>query len=119
VRRVAVAVLAGVAALLATTPAAVGGGAPQHKTVLVRDDFFLPATLTVNRGSTITWRWPGTAGNVHDVRLWKHPAGVKVFQSEPSAAGYAFRRRLTVPGTYRILCTFHSAKMRMTITVRR
>ena len=115
-RRAAPLVLAGAVAVLAAAPAA--GGGPQLKTVLVEDNYYLPAKLTVNRGSTITWKWPADAGDVHDVKLGRRPSGVKVFQSEPAAAGYVFRRTLRVPGTYRIVCTLHE-EMRMTITVRR
>jgi plastocyanin len=47
------------------------------------------------------------------------PKGSKPFQSEAGAAGYVFKRRLTKPGVYKILCTFHEEDgMRQTITVR-
>ena len=104
-----------VAALAA--PPAVAGGAPQHKTVLVQDNFYAPLKLTVNRGSTITWRWPDDAGDVHDVKLGAHPKGARPFHSQPGAAGYSFARRLTVPGTYKIVCTIHPG-MAMTLKVR-
>lgn len=115
-------VLAGVAAV-AAAPAA-GGTAtvvkrkPQRKVVTVNDNYYVPLTLTVNRGSTIVWKWPDDAGDVHDVRLGKRPKGVKVFQSDPGAAGYSFTRKLTVPGTYAIVCTLHE-EMTMTVKVRK
>jgi plastocyanin len=110
------AVLAGVA-LLGAAPAVAGSGTPQRKTVEVGDNFYAPAKLTVNRGSRITWVWPDEAIDVHDVKLSKGPKGVKKFQSEPAAGGYRYKRTLTVPGLYKIVCTLHE-EMRMTIRVR-
>jgi plastocyanin len=117
VRRLAalLVVLAGVA-LPGAAPALAGGG-PQKKKVEIGDNYFAPAKLTVNRGSTITWVWPDTGLDVHDVKLSKGPAGVKKFQSEPSAGGYTYKRRLTKPGLYKIVCTLHE-EMTMTIRVR-
>ena len=106
-------------AACAAAPAAISATPrPQRKVVGVYDNYYLPLKLTVSRGSTIVWRWPADAGDVHDVKLGRHPKGAKPFWSEPGAAGYSFRRRLTVPGTYRIVCTLHE-EMTMTITVRK
>src|SRR3712207_8629231 len=52
--RTLVAVLAGVA-LISAAPA--HGAA--RKTVTVGDNYLTPQTLTVKRGTTVTWRWPG------------------------------------------------------------
>lgn len=109
--------LAGVAAL-AAAPAALPAVRAKRKVVTVNDNYYMPAKVTVPRGTTIVWKWPADAGDVHDVKLTKRPKGVKVFQSEPGSAGYAFSRKLTVPGTYRIVCTLHE-EMTMTITVRK
>jgi plastocyanin len=113
--RALIAVLAG-AALLSAAPAL--GAA--RKTVAVGDNYLTPGKLTVKRGTTVTWRWPGydQSGDVHDVGLVAGPKGVKKFRSEAASTGYTFSRKLTVPGTYRLSCSLHHA-MRMTITVRR
>jgi plastocyanin len=59
------------------------------------------------------------ARSAADVKLVSGPKGSKPFQSEAGAAGYVFKRRLTKPGVYKILCTFHEEDgMRQTITVR-
>jgi plastocyanin len=112
--RALVAALAG-AALLSAAPA--HGAA--RKTVAVGDNYFAPKTLTVDRGTTVTWRWPGydQAGDVHDIGLISGPKGVKRFRSEAASTGYKFSRKLTVPGTYRLGCSLHHA-MRMTVKVR-
>jgi plastocyanin len=115
--------LAGAAAL-AVAPAQAGTPAakrkPQRKTVLVEDNFYAPQRLTVNRNSTIRWRWSDAAADVHDVKLTKGPRGVRRFQSEVGGPGYVFSRKLRKPGLYRLLCTFHIEDgMKMTIRVRR
>ena len=46
------------------------------------------------------------------------PKGVKKFHSEAASTDYTFKRKLTVPGTYRIVCTLHE-EMRMTVKVRK
>jgi plastocyanin len=113
-KRVIIAVLAGTA-LLSAVPA--HGAA--RRTVDVGDDYFAPQTLKVKRGTTVIWRWPGfeAAGDVHDVRLLSGPKGVKRFRSEAASTDYRFKRRLTVPGRYRLGCSLHH-EMRMTVRVR-
>jgi plastocyanin len=113
--RLLVAVLAGTALLSAAPAQAVA-----RKTVKVRDNYFLPDTLTVKRGTVVVWKWPGyeEAGDVHDVKLKSGPEGVRRFHSEAAATDYSFKRRLRVKGRYRIVCTLHE-EMRMTIRVRR
>jgi plastocyanin len=55
---------------------------------------------------------------VHEVKLKSGPRRVKKFRSEPAATGYAFKRKLKVPGRYRIVCTLHE-EMKMQILVKR
>ena len=109
--------LAAVAALLCAAPADAGG--PQRKTVKLFDNYYLPLKLTVNKGSTITWKWPTEIPiDVHDVKLKSGPKGVKRFHSEPGTAGFSYKRTLRKPGLYKIVCTLHE-EMTMTIRVRR
>ncbi len=110
-----IAVIAG-AALLSAAPVQ---GATK-KTVTLGDNYFAPKTVTVNRGTTVTWRWPTfeEAGDVHDVKLRTGPKGVKKFQSEAASTDYSYKRKLTVAGTYKLACTLHH-EMLMTIKVRR
>jgi plastocyanin len=106
------------AALLCAAPAV--AGTTLRKTVRIGDNYFTPQTLKVKKGTTITWKWPGAdmAGDVHDVKLKSGPRGVKKFHSQPASSDYRFKRKLTVPGTYRIVCTLHE-DMKMKIVVRR
>jgi plastocyanin len=108
---------------------------PQKKTVLVKDNFYSPAKLTINRGSTVTWKWPTDVGDSHDVKLTKKPSGAKFtyvndagkkvtsskFQSPPYAAGPAkfVVTGFNKPGKYHLICTFHETEMTMDITVRK
>ena len=89
------------------------------KTVTLGDNYFAPKTLNVKRGTKVAWRWPGfdEGGDVHDVKLRSGPAGVKKFHSEAASTDYSFKRKLTKPGTYKIVCTLHE-EMRMTVKVR-
>ena len=115
VRVVVIAVLAG-AALISAVPAQ---GAAK-KTINVGDNYYAPQTLKVKRDTTVTWRWPGfeAGGDVHDVKLVSGPKKVKKFQSEAASTDYTFKRKLTVPGTYKLGCTLHQ-EMRMTVKVRK
>ena len=108
--------VAGVVALCCVAPAS----AASKKTVKVGDNYFSPKSLTVSKGTTVTWKWPGfdEAGDVHDVKLKSAPKGVKKFQSEAASTDYSFKRKLTVPGTYKLICTLHE-EMKMTIKVRK
>lgn len=116
----------GAAALVAVAAAAVPGaqGAPAKKKpktreVRISDNLFTPAKLTVDPGTKVKWVWPDDIGDTHDVTLREAPKGVKKFQSEPGAATYAYAQRLSRPGTYRLICTFHETEMQMTIKVRK
>jgi plastocyanin len=113
--RAGLVLLAGVA-LLCAVPAE----AASTKTIKVADNFYAPKTLTVNKGTSVNWKWPGfdQAGDVHDVKLKSGPKGVKLFHSEGAASDYSFKRKLTVSGTYKIICTLHE-DMVMTIKVRK
>jgi plastocyanin len=89
-------------------------------TVRIYDNYFLKDDLTVKRGTVVKWRWPGIyeAGDVHDVKLKSGPKGAKKFHSESAATDFTFRRKLKVPGRYRIICTLHE-EMTMKIRVKR
>lgn len=109
--------------------------APQKKTVLMKDNYYSPAKLTINRGSTVTWKWPSDVGDSHDVKLTKKPSGAKFtyiseatgkkvtrskFQSPAFAAAAKFVvQGFTKPGKYHLICTFHETEMTMDITVRK
>jgi plastocyanin len=113
--RPALVVLGAGAVAVAAAPAA----SHPRKVVEIHDNYYAPAKLTVKAGTTVRWKWALDEADVHDVALKKAPKGVKKFQSDPLAAGESFSRKLTKPGTYAVICTFHEEEMSMTIRVKR
>jgi plastocyanin len=105
------------AAALAVAPAA--ASTPKPLKVQVADDFFLPAKKTVKPGTKVVWKWLDYNGNTHDVKLKKGPKGVKKFQSEILSADVSYKKKLTVPGKYSIICSLHPDTMKLTITVKK
>lgn len=112
--------IAGIAVVATATTAALPAQAGQtaRKVVTINDNFYLPGDATVKPDTTIVWKWPNDVGDVHDVKLADKPKGVKRFRSDPAAVGYTFKRKLSVPGRYRFICTMHE-DMEMKITVRK
>ena len=91
--------------------------ATAKRTVKVGDYFFKPRRLAFGGKVKITWKWPGSPGDQHDVKLRKGPKGVKKFQSKLAASDYSFARTLSVSGTYKLICTLHPDSMRQIITL--
>ncbi len=120
-RRLSTVVTAFAVAAAGLTPAVVAGAATKkvpRKTINIGDNFYAPTKVTVKRGTRVTWRWPEDTGDTHDVKLGKGPSKAKKFHSEQAGSAYAFSRTLTVPGTYKIVCTLHD-DMRGTIVVKK
>jgi plastocyanin len=80
--------------------------------VAVRNAAFTPRRLSVPSGAVVRWRFSDPVQ--HDVTLASGPRG---FASAYTVRG-TFRRRLTVPGQYRIFCSLHPVTMSQTIEVR-
>jgi len=91
---------------------------PVRKVVQIYENFYTPSEMKVGRDTVVVWKWPNDVGDVHDVKLKDKPKGAKRFHSGPAAVGYKFKRKLTVPGKYHIVCTLHE-EMEMDITVRK
>jgi plastocyanin len=77
----------------------------------VGDLFFDPASITINAGDRVRWRWVGTAP--HNVTVTRGP---RKFKSETKSEG-SYRKRLKKTGTYRYICTVHPDDMRGKIVV--
>jgi plastocyanin len=86
------------------------------RSVAVGDDWFVkkghPQTVTVARGTTVTWRFTGDS--THNVVVTKGP---QRFRSSLKSSG-RYRHTMTRRGTYTIVCTIHAPSMRMTLKVR-
>ena len=117
-RNIGLAAVAAAGLTLTVSPAQ-AGRTPPKKTVSVEDYYFTPSKLTVKKGTIMVWRWSAFGGDGHDVVLAKGPRGVKKFASEVFFADEVYRKRLTVPGRYSIICSLHPDQMKQTITVRR
>jgi plastocyanin len=87
------------------------------RSVSVGDDWFVakghPRSITVKKGSTVTWHFRGKT--MHNVDARKGPAH---FISSYKKKG-TFSKKLPKAGTYVVYCDIHSPDMRMTIHVRR
>lgn len=92
--------------LLAVTALGASG-----RSVKVADNYYGPKTLTVNRGTRVTWRWGGVLK--HNVVVRRGPS---FFSSRTQVRG-TFSHVFTRRGTYALVCTVHP-KMKMTVVVR-
>jgi plastocyanin len=107
---VALILVVGIAVVLAV-PAL---GSPPTKTVKVEDFKFSPKTLTIHRGTSVTWSWVAHTGIPHNVTVKTGP--VK-FHSRTVSSG-SYRHLFTKKGTYTLVCTIHvPLGMKMTIKV--
>src|SRR3954470_18986449 len=84
---------------------------------------FAPATVTVDQGDAVTWRWVGPDTN-HDV--FSEPGQLDLFESHPGPAnqitgpppGGTFSHVFPTVGTYKYLCRVHPS-MQGVVEVRR
>jgi plastocyanin len=93
------------ASLTATTALASPG-----KSVNVGDSFYGPKSLSVGKGTSVTWSWSGTL--LHNVKVHKGPA---TFKSRTQIRG-TYRHTFSTRGTYKLYCTLHP-NMTMTVVV--
>ena len=109
----AAACVAGAALLAATPLRGVPAALAATRTVAVKDSYFSTTSLTVRRGTTVTWVWRGTK-LPHNVVVRKGPQ--KFTSGAPKRRG-SFSRTLRRRGVYRLHCTIHPG-MAMSVTVR-
>ena len=87
------------------------------RSVKVGDDYFVrkgsPPTVTVRKGTKVTWRWTGR--QLHNVAVTRGP--VK-FRSSLKSSG-TFSKTLRRAGTYTIVCSIHQPDMTMKLRVTR
>ena len=90
---------------------AVSALASSAKTVKVGDNYYGPKSLTVGRGTKVTWKWVGVLK--HNVVVH---AGPSAFSSKTQVRG-TFTHTFTKKGPYQLVCTIHPS-MKMTVVVR-
>ena len=83
-------------------------------TIDVSDFQFTPERVRVRLGSTLRWRFAGSS--LHDLTVASGPRG---FSSANMNGDRVYRKKLKVPGTYRLYCTLHPTKMVEEIRVTR
>jgi plastocyanin len=97
------------AAVLAAAFASTAFGAT--KTVAVKDNFFSPKSISISKGTKVTWKWRGTA--FHNVTVKKGP---QKFHSKTISSG-SYSHTFKTAGTYTLVCTVHLPNMKMTVKV--
>jgi plastocyanin len=85
------------------------------RSVKIGDDYFVrkgsTPTVTVKRGTKVTWRWTGN--DLHNIAVTKGPTR---FRSSIKDSG-TYSKTLRRAGTYTIVCTVHSGmKMKLRVT---
>jgi plastocyanin len=77
------------------------------KRVTVGDNFFVRPSgvpkVTVSKGTKVTWVWRGESA--HNVKVARGPA---TFGSSTKRSG-TYSKRVRKSGTYKIVCTVHTA----------
>ena len=102
----AIAVAAGVVAL----PSQGATSKPKPRQVSVKDDYFGPEKITINKGTKVVWTWKGK--HRHNVS----EANGK-FGSTTKKKG-TYSHTFKTKGTYQLFCTRHAPDMQMKITVK-
>jgi plastocyanin len=107
-----------IALLIAAAPAVLATQAlAATRSVKIGDDYFVRKgsvpTVTVKKGTTVTWRWSGK--DLHNITVTKGPAK---FRSSFKSSG-TYSKRVTRTGTYTIVCTVHQPDMAMKLRVTR
>ena len=80
------------------------------KSVTLHDNYFSTSSVTIRKGSKVTWRWSHT-DNKHNVSSKGH------FHSRSSTSG-SFSATFNKRGTYTVICTLHPAQMTMKVRVK-
>lgn len=81
--------------------------------VALRNERFVPANLSVKAGTVVRWRFDDR--DRHNVT---YAGGPRLVASPNAGRGYEYKRRLEIPGTYRLFCYLHPITMTQVITVR-
>lgn len=90
---------------------------PPNNTIIIRDNLYDPATLTVNVGTPVVWRDEGS--NQHTVTSGTptvQPGAL--FDSGPLTNGGGFQFTFNASGTFPYFCRVHGVAHTGTITVR-
>jgi len=84
-------------------------------TITLGDNFYSPTSKTVNRGTTVRFKWIGNRR--HSVTKASGPGG-SFSSATTKSDGVNFAKTFSKAGTYKMFCKVHPTEMRLTITVR-
>jgi plastocyanin len=107
-------VLIAVVAAFAAVPAVSALASTPTKKVTLGNNYFKPKTVTVTRGTKVTWVWH-SFGRAHNVTVTSGPSK---FHSAVIKTGGTYSHLFTKKGTYHLICTLHPTQMKETIIVR-
>ena len=82
--------------------------------VKVKDNFFKPDRVEINKGDKVRWVWKGD--DVHNVAI-KKPGSTKISTASAFKTEGKFTHQFGKTGTWKILCETHPRKMRMKVVV--
>jgi plastocyanin len=82
------------------------------RTVGVKDNYFAPKSVTIGRGTKLTWNW-SSYGIPHNVAVKSGPVRFRSRTLRYGTYSHTFLRA----GTYHLYCTLHHG-MTMTVVVR-
>jgi plastocyanin len=102
-----------VVAALAAVPAVSALASTPTKNISVGDNFFKPKTVTIKRGTRITWVWH-SFGIFHNVTVNSGPSRFHSANKGSGTYSHLFGKK----GTYHLICTLHPTQMKETIIVR-
>ena len=100
----------------ATPPATTQTQAPGSPTVTIQNFAFSPATITVPRGTTVTWVNQDAASHTIVSDAQGSVAQGAVFTSNSLANGASYSFKFDNPGTYPYHCSIHPT-MKATVIV--
>jgi plastocyanin len=87
------------------------GDAAFTASVMVKDDFYAPASVLIAAGGTVTWTFVGA--NPHTVT-----SNTGLFDSSPEQTTGTFTHTFATPGTFPYHCLVHGTSMSGTVIVR-
>ena len=85
--------------------------------IKLKDDYFAPKSTSVKKGSTVTFRWAGSAPHNVTVGNTRTTGSGPVKFHSPTKTSGTYKKRCTRKGTYKIVCTVHPG-MELTLRVK-
>ena len=107
-----VVVAAALIAVLAVPAVSALASSPTKK-VTIGNFFYRPKSMTVNKGTKVTWVW-ASQGIAHNVSVKSGPAKFRSGKQSKGTFSFTFKKK----GTYHLICTIHPTLMKETIVVK-